>query len=585
MMAPKTTLVFPVLKSAAALLLLNSLLSFENWWPTPGITLDSRLAPEFVGFWLLLLLLVGLRPRPSSRVLAGLAVAYLTLVIGRYADVTVPALFGRSLNLYWDGHQVPIVLSVLARKVSWWIPAVIVLTTVLSLWGVYRLIRWAIETTVEGAIPRALGSPVAWTFTACAAVLVGFNLAGEKATWPWVSKPVIPVYARQANLLVTALVPGRQDAALPPSPTFDSDLGVLKGADVSIFFLESYGATTLDNPANRRALASSRERFERALAESGQSVFSALVRSPTFGGGSELAHLGLLSGLDLSDPFRHDLLLTTARPTLVSFFCARGYQSHGLYSALTWDWAEKSYYGYDVFVDARDLNYPGPQFGSWLVPDQYTIARFEQMYPIRADSPPRFVFFATISSHIPFAPAPPYQSDWNKLLSGEPFAEAAVAQALKSEPKWLDLTPDFLRTINYTFDWLADYVRQPRPRDRVLILLGDHQPASSVSGRDAPWDVPVHVITSNPELSNRLRAAGLQRGLEPQRPILGEMHEFTQTLLDVFDSRRCQGGDEPCGRKPRAGILEPKTLRLPSTRTTPERPQSDSQDFFANIEY
>ncbi len=532
----------PILKALAALLLLNSVLSFENWWPTPGIKLDTRLAPEFVALWCVLLASVALAGRLSSKSIAALSVGYLALVVGRYGDVTVPALFGRSINLYWDGYQVPIVLSVLARKVPWWVPLLIVLAIIALVWGLYRLIRWAIKTTAEQTAPRALTSPVAWLFSGAALVLVAFNLAGEQATWPWVSKPVIPTYARQAHLLATALLPNQQQAVLPPSPAFDSDLASLKGTDVSIFFLESYGATTLDNAQSRQTLAGSRAALARALAQSGQTVLSTLVRSPTFGGGSELAHLGLLSGLDLSDPFRHDLLLTTQRPTLVSFFRKRGYQSFGLYPSLSWDWPEKSFYGYDAFVDERDLNYPGPQFGSWRVPDQYTIARFEQMHPIGPDTPPRLLVFPTIMSHLPFAPVPPYQPNWTQLLSNQPFSEATAAHSLKFKPDWLNLTPDYLRSIAYTFDWLADYVQQPRRRDRVLVLLGDHQPASSVSGRDAPWDVPVHVITSNPELIKRLQASGLQPGLEPKRPIFGMMHEFTQTLLDVFDSRYSSSG-------------------------------------------
>ena len=31
-----------------ALLFLNGMLSFRDWWPTPGILPDHRLAPEFV---------------------------------------------------------------------------------------------------------------------------------------------------------------------------------------------------------------------------------------------------------------------------------------------------------------------------------------------------------------------------------------------------------------------------------------------------------------------------------------------------------------------------------------------------------
>ena len=76
-----------------ALLLLNGMLSFSTWWPTPGIVPDKRLAPEFVGLWLVLLGLVAWRGNLSSRTLSALALAYLLLVLGRYLDVTAPSLF------------------------------------------------------------------------------------------------------------------------------------------------------------------------------------------------------------------------------------------------------------------------------------------------------------------------------------------------------------------------------------------------------------------------------------------------------------------------------------------------------------
>ena len=37
-----------------SLLVLNALLSMTNWWPTPFVKFDARLAPEFVVFWVLL---------------------------------------------------------------------------------------------------------------------------------------------------------------------------------------------------------------------------------------------------------------------------------------------------------------------------------------------------------------------------------------------------------------------------------------------------------------------------------------------------------------------------------------------------
>ena len=84
----------------------------------------------------------------------------------------------------------------------------------------------------------------------------------------------------------------------------------------------------------------------------------------------------MLSGLDLTDPLRHDLLLTTDRPTLITLFRANGYRTFGFYPALFWDWPERVFYGYDQFVEGRDLGYPGPEFGYWKIPDQYAAARF-----------------------------------------------------------------------------------------------------------------------------------------------------------------------------------------------------------------
>ena len=133
------------------------------------------------------------------------------------------------------------------------------------------------------------------------------------------------------------------------------------------------------------------------MAASGRHVVTAFFRSPTFAGGSDLAQLGLLSGIDLSDPMRHDVLLTTQRPTLISLFKAQGYQTFGLYPALNWEWPERAFYGFDVFLERRDLGYAGPAMGFWELPDQFTAARFEKIHPRDNGAPPRFVFFPTIT--------------------------------------------------------------------------------------------------------------------------------------------------------------------------------------------
>ena len=258
------------------------------------------------------------------------------------------------------------------------------------------------------------------------------------------------------------------------------------------------------------------------------------MRSPTFAGASELAHLSLLSGIDLSDPLRHDLLLTTDRPTLVSLFRRAGYQTVGLYPALSWDWAERAFYGFDLFLDGRNLDYRGPPLGYWKIPDQFSLARFEQLHPLRPDSPPRFLFFPTITTHLPFGPAPPYQSDWERLLTPDPFGAEESRRLLGADVDWLDMLPGYVAMFDYTYRWLGGYLQRPEPRESVMLWVGDHQPASSVSGEGASWDVPVHVITRDPELLARFVALGFQPGLEPRRPSLGSLHDLTALLLKTF---------------------------------------------------
>jgi len=87
---------------------------------------------------------------------------------------------------------------------------------------------------------------------------------------------------------------------------------------------------------------------------------------------------------------------------------------------------------------------------------------------------------------------------------------------------------------DYTYRWLGGYLQRPEPRESVMLWVGDHQPASSVSGEGASWDVPVHVITRDPELLARFVALGFQPGLEPQRPPLGSLHDLTTLLLKTF---------------------------------------------------
>ena len=109
------------IKAALGLLFLNAMLSFSLWWPTPGIRPALRLAPEFVLFWVLLLVAVRVAGTLSRRWLAAFAIGYLLLAIGRYADVAAPALFGREVNLYWDAPHALRFVRVSAQSAPAWL--------------------------------------------------------------------------------------------------------------------------------------------------------------------------------------------------------------------------------------------------------------------------------------------------------------------------------------------------------------------------------------------------------------------------------------------------------------------------------
>ena len=523
-------------QAVLALFVLNAFLAMTNWWPTPFVHLDRRLAPEFVLLCVVILGLVAWRGALSSGVIMALTTGYLLLVFGRYFDTTAPALFGRDINLYWDALQIPRVVWVSLKSYPIWVSVLVVVAVMALIWVVFALLRISIKVTAREAAPYVLKRPWALILTLGAVAVSVANVNGVVATWPYISKPVLPTYIRQAKLLGTAFAERHQQKVLAPSPAFDSDLAALRGADVNLFWLESYGRVAFSNAAMYAQLKPSREALAAQITASGMQVVSAFAASTTFGGGSELAHLALLSGINTSDPIVHDLLLTTERPTLVTLFRDRGYQTFGIYPALTWDWPEKSFYRFDTFLDARDLDYKGPKLGFWTLPDQFALARLGQLHPVAAQSPKRFTFFPSITSHMPFHPVPPYLADWAKILTDKPFDDAQMATVNAQKEDWFNMRPGYTGMMEYNYQWLAGYLAQPRTREAVYIVLGDHQPAANVTGEGATWDVPVHIISSNTELLQRFVARGFKPGLEPAEPRVGALFDFTRLLLEAFDS-------------------------------------------------
>ena len=111
---------------------------------------------------------------------------------------------------------------------------------------------------------------------------------------------------------------GRSTDACRQALPMNSDLSLVKGADVFLFFIEAYGAISYERPEFAARLAADRARLEAAIHDTNRDVVSAYVESPTFGGSSWLAHITLLSGVDIRSHDANALLMTEKRDTLVT---------------------------------------------------------------------------------------------------------------------------------------------------------------------------------------------------------------------------------------------------------------------------
>jgi hypothetical protein len=321
---------------------------------------------------------------------------------------------------------------------------------------------------------------------------------------------------------------------LPPSPDLGNDLRRVRGADVILFFVESYGAASWDRTTFATALADARAGLGSAIADTGRAVVTARVESTTFGGESWLAHISLLSGTEVRDPDVNRRLMTERRDTLVTTFTQNGYRTLAIMPGLQAPWPEGGFYGFDRIYGAGDLGYEGPPFGWWDVTDQFVLARMNSLAMPAGERPPAFVFVPSISTHAPFTPVPPYQPDWARMSTPTPYDRDELMRAYDDAPDGTNLGPGYARALAYTHETLAGYLRLRADRDLVMVIVGDHQPPAVVSGEGASWDVPVHVIASRPAVLERLRARGFADGLAPPRPALARMDSLLSILLDAF---------------------------------------------------
>jgi phosphatidylglycerophosphate synthase len=324
----------------------------------------------------------------------------------------------------------------------------------------------------------------------------------------------------------------------------DELLTGLRGKDVLLVFVESYGRVAVQDSAFAPQVDAVLQKGDAQLRAAGFSARSAFLTSPTFGGLSWLAHSTLQSGIRVDGQRRYDQLVKNNRLTLTRAFRRAGWRAVGVMPANRRAWPEGfSYYRYDKIYDRRNLGYRGPDFGLPPMPDQYTFMALQRLELAKRDRQPLFAEVDLISSHAPWTRIPRLVPS-NEVGDGSIFNRVPPAEATKAS-----LFGDAKRarsayghSIEYSLRSLFSFVQQSHDKNLVLVVLGDHQPATLVTGQGATHDVPISVIAHDPKVMDQISGWGWQDGMlpSPNAPVW-PMDAFRDRFLTAFGSTPATG--------------------------------------------
>jgi hypothetical protein len=312
----------------------------------------------------------------------------------------------------------------------------------------------------------------------------------------------------------------------------------LRGKDVIIDFIESYGQVSVQGSSFSPPIDAILNTGTQQLSAAGFSAKSAFLTSPTFGGISWLAHGTLQSGLKIDNQQSYNDLVTTDRFTLSDAFKRAGWRTVADAPANEKNWPEgKTFYHYDQIYDQYNVGYKGPHFSYATMPDQYTYSALQRLELSKPNHTPVMAEIDTVSSHTPWAPLP-RMVDPSQLGDGSIF-NSMPAQGQSPTVVWRDASrvrAAFAQSIEYSLNALISFVQTSADKNLVLIVLGDHQPATIVSGQGANHNVPITIIAHDPTVLNQISGWGWQNGLlpNPQAPVW-PMNAFRDRFLTAYD--------------------------------------------------
>ncbi len=529
--APPQPTALAVALTVLALLLVWAALVTPNRTSDLDLGAYARLPLEL----LIVVALAVLLPATPRRVLAVVVGAVLgVLVLVKVLDMGFFTAFNRPFDPVSDSSYAGIGIETLrdaigSSSADLAVAVAIVLITALLAFPVLALLR----------VTRVAAGHRGWALRAAAVLGVA-----------WVALRILgaPVASSSAAALavdqVQAVRTGLEDRArltrqlahdrFRTTPG-DRLLTGLRGKDVLLVFVESYGRVAVQGSSFAPRVGAVLDRGTAQLQAAGFSSRSAFLTSPTFGGLSWLAHSTLQSGIRVDGQRRYDQLVQNDRLTLTRAFKRAGWRTVADVPANRRAWPQgASFYGYDAIYDRRNLGYRGPGFGLPPMPDQFALLALQRLELAQRRRPPLFAEVDLISSHAPWTKIPRL-IPWNQVGDGSIFDRIPAEESTFGDAERTRAA--YGRSIEYSLRTLFSFVRRYGDEDTVLVVLGDHQPATLVSGEGAGHDVPISVIAHDPKVMRRIAGWGWQDGLlpSPQAPVW-PMAAFRDRFLSAFSS-------------------------------------------------
>jgi phosphatidylglycerophosphate synthase len=310
----------------------------------------------------------------------------------------------------------------------------------------------------------------------------------------------------------------------------------LRGKDVIIAFVESYGQAAVQGTNFSPGIDAVLRRDTTSLAHAGWSTQSAWLTSPGFGGVSQLAHSTLQSGLWVNTEQRYAELIASRRFTLSDAFDKAGWRtvSDSPEDDPVWP-PGTSFYHFGKLYNRFNVGYHGPSFSYPSMPDQYTLAAFQRL-ELGPGHKPVMAEIDLVSSHYPWAPLPA-MVPWNKVGNGSIFDPmpargetplSVVGSASKERHA-------FSKGIQYSLQALTSWVTELNDPNLVLILLGDEQPAAPITAPGASHEVVASIIARDPAVFSQIASWRWQNGLLPGTSApLESMGAFRNQFLGAF---------------------------------------------------